>query len=112
MTLFLHVNVGLYFFILIGERLIYNKVMISATQQHEAALACRCPLLLKPYLLPPHPISPDCHRTLALGALCHTSNSPRLLMFLILPKILVTVSLVLKINYQEIDIFTVFSLLD
>ena len=36
---------------------------------------CVASIVNHPAQLPPHPLSPDCHRALALGALLHVANS-------------------------------------
>ena len=43
---------------LIGGKLLYNIVLVSATHQHESAIGIICPLSLSPPS-PPHPIHPS-----------------------------------------------------
>ena len=63
---------------LIGGYLFYNIVMVFALHQHELARSIQVsPASGSPSHRPPHPTPPGCHRApaLALGFLCHTSDS-------------------------------------
>ena len=51
-------------------------MVVSAIHQYESALGIHMsPPSWNPSHLPPHPIPLGCHRTPALGYLCHTANS-------------------------------------
>ena len=64
-----------FFKFLIRGQLLYNIIMASTIHQHESVIDIYRSPRFEPSHLFPHHTPLGCHRALALGSLCHTSNS-------------------------------------